>query len=99
MPAGMLSVMTRSPKNALGPPFETLSVQSNGTPITTSAGEGPDFAIARSAVGVRSAVPPSVAVLFDGVGSVGEAELIVAVFVTPADALATVTGTVIAPSD
>ena len=71
----------------------------NGTPTTTSAGFGPVLDSDKSAVGVCSVAPPSVAVLLLSVGSVGALELMVAVVVMFAPAVAIVTGIVTDPSD
>ena len=48
--AGTVSVTTRSPENALGPPFVTVNVHENGMSTVAVAGEGPVCVSWRSAV-------------------------------------------------
>ena len=70
-PAGRSSVTLTVPLNVPGPALRAVSVQLNGTPMTTSAGLGPLFVRLRSAPGSCSVAPPSVAVLFAAIGSTG----------------------------
>ena len=100
MLAGTVSVTTRSPENALGPPFVTVNVHENGVPTIAVAGEGPVCVSWRSApCACRVTAAPSVATLLTSEGSVGEVEVMVALLVIPLPAVATVTGMARVPSD
>ena len=97
--AGTVSVTTRSPENALGPPFVTVNVHENGMSTVAVAGEGPVCVSWRSApCACRVAAAPSVATLLPAEGSVGEVAVMVARLVMPLPAEATVTGMVMVPS-
>ena len=85
-------------KKKLGPPLSIVIVSVNAWLVTTSAGLGPLTETERSAVGVSSVAPPSLAVLFAEFGSKGDVALIVAVFVA-VPVLLIVTGMTMLPSD